>query len=153
MEEEEDASVFSAFTNQSTRAPDNPNVTNAVYAIGQITTLKEYEPILLALEERMKPMMDAEVDQYGWTKSSNYKKPCRRCNKTTTGLFNFIFFKFSFIINHSESSAIVSLHSFEGRKCCDTCFGQNHRLKCKVDRKKLGLWEEVEFEAEGTEEA
>ena len=90
MDEEEDASVFSAFTNQSTRAPDNPNVTNAVYAIGQITTLKEYEPILLALEERMKPMMDAEVKQYGWTKSSDYRNECKRCNKHT-GLFNFIF--------------------------------------------------------------
>ena len=151
MDEEEDASVFSAFTNQSTRASGNPHVTNAIYSIGQITTLEEYGPILVALEERIKPMMDAEVKQHGWTKSSDYRNECKRCNKHT-GLFNFIFFKFSFIINHSESS-VVSLHSFEGRKCCDTCVGQVHRLKCRVGRKKLGLWEEVEFEAEGTEEA
>jgi hypothetical protein len=103
MDEEEDASVFSAFTNQSTRASGNPHVTNAIYSIGQITTLEEYGPILVALEERIKSMMDAEVKQYGWTKTSNYRNECKRCNKHT-GLFNFILF-----LNSLSQSIILNL--------------------------------------------
>ena len=74
------SSIFSGVSLQSTEYPENPQVVIALEAINLISNIREFDPILLAIENKLKPKMELEVENYGWLKTGGYVNPCATCN-------------------------------------------------------------------------
>ena len=82
--------VSSATMGSSVHTSQDTNIGIAIEAINNIDHTRDLQPIFRALEAKVKPIMEVEVEKYGWTKSSSYAKACSTCN-TKQGFFNFIF--------------------------------------------------------------
>ena len=78
-------SLFSGISASETVYSANPQVTIAVEAINSIDNIKQFELIFLALEEKLRPMMELEVENLGYVKTGGYINPCATCH-TKRGL-------------------------------------------------------------------
>ena len=78
-------SLFSGISATETVYSENPQVLIAIEAINLIHNIKEFEPIFLALENKLGPKMEIEVQNLGYTKSSDFLQPCATCH-TKKGL-------------------------------------------------------------------
>ena len=78
-------SLFSGISATETVYSANPQVVIAIEAINSIRNIKEFEPILSALEEKLKPKMELEVQNLGYVKTGGYINPCATCH-TKRGL-------------------------------------------------------------------
>ena len=73
----------------SVHTSQDTNIAIAIEAINNIQ-IRDLQPIFRAIEAKVKPVMEAEVELYGYTKTSSYTKACAICNMKQ-GFFNFIF--------------------------------------------------------------
>ena len=70
--------------------------------------------IFEALELRIRPEMEADVERYGFTKSSSFTKKCTTCHEK----------------NGQPMTQLVSFHEWQGAKLCPKCDDKKHRMAC-----------------------